>query len=716
MTRKEFLKMAAAPTALAAMPGAAVGASLARSGAPAAQAPAGGAVTLENGHFSVSLSAGEGLGCRVTHLPTGTLLADGPYSYSLGPVRFTGLEHDGAGATLRGETGTGIAITHRIALDPGRPWMEEVVALTNASPNPLTIAFRCGFVLPVRPGTLKGHTFTAVPYRREPHGGRGQYADYTIDQILHEPRRSVLREIPIIVNETPRVVQPRVFTDDYLSEGWALTDGRNGFLVTKYSQSAREFAILDRVPVSGGLVGLRWGGAGAFDDAEGSYRLAPGATRVFGVTRLTAFRGDLVQGYYAFRGEMEARGHAIPDGYDPPSHWNELYDNGLWWCGDHISAENRGKFYRLADLREAAARARDMGCEALYLDPGWDTPQSSKIWGEERLGKLGDFVAMLKNEYGLKLSVHTPFEAWTGPGCDTIAGAELVREPGGSPSPYACGAATRYIDVTVGRLKTLADSGVVFFMFDGTAWMGECWARDHGHAHPSTAAEHVESLNRVARLAHRNNPDVLIEMHDQLFGGIHLRYVPSYYGHGVDAAGERGWDEIWAFELMWSPMDDLIGGHSIALYYFNLAYSIPAYIHIDLRKDNPQCLMLWWNISTCRHLGVGGTHSDEAVRRSQRDAIATYRRLKRFFTTGTFFGIDELTHVHVDRGRSGAVLNCFNLDDRPVEREIAFDPAAFGLDAGRAYAFTGGAFARSGGTYAGRVGIPGQGHTLVEVS
>jgi hypothetical protein len=717
MTRKEFLKMAAAPTALAAMPiGAAVGASLAHADLLDASAPSGGTITLENGHFSLSLSAHHGLRCRITHVPTNTLLADGPYSYSLAPVDFTSIKHDKTSVTLRGETGTGITIQHRFTLDPERPWIEEALALTNASSHPLTIAFRCGFVLPIRPDSLKGYTFTAVPYRREPHGNRSQYADYTLDQVLYEPRRSSLREIPTIVNEAPRFVQPRVFTDDYLSEGWVLTDGRNGFLITKYSQTAREFTILDSVPVSGGQIGLRWGGAGEFDDAEGSYRLAPGATHNFGITRLTPFQGDYVQGYYAFRSEMESRGHAIPDSYDPPSHWNELYDNKLWWSGDHISADNRRKFYRLADLKEAAAKARDMGCEALYLDPGWDTPQSSKIWGEERLGKLGDFIAMLKNEYGLKLSVHSPLSAWTGPGCDTIPGTALIRQPNGDSSPYACGASTRYIEETVSRLKSLADAGVAFFMFDGTAWMGECWARDHGHAYPSTAAEHVESTNRIARLAHKNNPDVLIEMHDQLFGGIHLRYVPSYYGHGLNAAGELGWNEIWAFELMWSPMDDLVGGHSIALYYFNLAYSIPAYVHIDLRKDNPQCLMLWWNISTCRHLGVGGTHPDETVRKSQKDVIATYRRLKPFFTTGTFYGIDELTHVHVDRKRTGAVINCFNLDNNPVDREIKFAPATFGLATSKTYLFTGGRFTQTGDAYTGKVTVPAQGHALIEVT
>ena len=710
--------MAAAPAALAAMPiGAMVSASFAHADTPDASVPPGGTITLANEQYSLSLTAGHGLQCRLTHIPSNTLLADGPYSYSLAPIVFTDIRRDESSILLLGDTGTGIAIEHRFTLDPKNPWIEEALTLTNATSHPLITAFRCGFVLPIRPGTLKGCTFTAVPYRREPCGGRSQYADYSLEQVLYKHRRSALREVPAIVNEVQRRVQPRVFTDDYLSEGWALSDGVNGFLLTKYNQTAREFAILDSVPVSGDLIGLRWGGGGSFDDAEGSYRLAPGATHDFGVTRLTPFRGDYVQGYYAFRGEMEARGHTIADSYDPPSHWNELYDNKLWWTGDSANAENRKKFYTLADLRDAAGKAHYMGCEALYLDPGWDTPQSSKIWGEERLGKLSDFVSMLKNEYGgLKLSLHAPLSGWTGKGGDLIPGTALIREPNGDPSLFACGAATHYVEETANRLKVLADSGVCFLMFDGTVWMGECWAKDHGHAHPSTAAEHVEGMNRIARLTHKYNPHVLIEMHDQMFGGVSTRYVPSYYGHGMNAAGELGWNEIWAFELMWSPMDDLVGGHSIALYYFNLAYSIPAYIHIDLRTDNPQCLMLWWNISTCRHLGVGGTHPDETIRKRQREVIATYRRLKSFFTTGIFYGIDELTHVHVDRKKAGAVINCFNLENDPVEREIKFAPATYGMATSRAHSFTGGTFIQTGDAYTGNVAIPGLGHTLIEVT
>jgi hypothetical protein len=709
MTRKEFLKLAAGPAALTALP-------LSRT---LADSPAQ-TIQLGNSAFQLTLAPGTGLKTRLVHLPTGMVLADGAYSYGCGnPVFGDGWAGSGSnlsGVTLNGDFGNGIAIAHSFNVVPGTNWIEERVRLINNSSHPIALPFRCGFVLPIGPDTLKSHVFTAVPYRREPWGDGKQYADYTLQQVLYGRCRSRLRDIPNLSTDVVRMVQPQMYTEDYLSEAWAITDGKNGFLISKYNQAGRDFAIVDRVAIPGDQIGLRWGGAGGpMTNPEGCLHLAPGESYDFGVTRLTPFEGDLTEGFYTYRSETESRGHALPANYDPPSHWNELYDNQLWWGHDSCDPALRKKYYSLPDMKLAASRAQAMGLEALYCDPGWDTPQSSKLWGAERLGPLPDFLAMLKNEYGgLKLSLHTPLSSWPGTVHDLPPGTALVNEDGGVPN-RPCVASNQYVDVTVKRLGDLAAAGVGFFMFDGTAYFGECWAKDHGHAYPATTNEYVDMTNKIAYDTHKNYPDVLIEMHDQLFGGVGMRYVPSYYGQGRGVPGKHGWDEIWAFELMWDPMGDLVGGHSIALYYFNLAYSIPLYIHIDLRRDNAQCLMLWWNISTCRHLGVGGTHADPNVVAAQKQVIATYRRLKRYFCMGTFFGIDEHIHVHVHPDKTGAVVNCFNLEDHPVDRVIQFDPARYGLS-GTAKTFSIPGFTASGSGYAGKVTIPGYGHTLIEVT
>ena len=69
----------------------------------------------------------------------------------------------------------------------------------------------------------------------------------------------------------------------------------------------------------------------------------------------------------------------------------------------------------VADIREEAAKAKAIGCQALYLDPGWDTLFGSKIWDESRMGTCKYFAEMLRSDYGLKLSLHTPLTGWCDP-------------------------------------------------------------------------------------------------------------------------------------------------------------------------------------------------------------------------------------------------------------------------------------------------------------
>jgi len=60
-------------------------------------------------------------------------------------------------------------------------------------------------------------------------------------------------------------------------------------------------------------------------------------------------------------------------------------------------------------------------------------------------------------------------------------------------------------------------------------------------------------------------------------------------------------------------------------------------------------------------------------------------------------------------------MNCFNLADAPVEREIHFDPQRLGLSPDKSYEFSGSSFSKAGDAYVGVVRIPARGHILVEV-
>ena len=114
---------------------------------------------------------------------------------------------------------------------------------------------------------------------------------------------------------------------------------------------------------------------------------------------------------------------------------------------------------------------------------------------------------------------------------------------------------------------------------------------------------------------------------------------------------------------MWQPMEDILSGRAKALYYYNLGCNVPIYLHVDLREDNRHCLVLWWYASTCRHLGIGGTHPDPLVAQAQRLAMQRYRRLERFFKHGDFYGLDEQVHIHALPKEGAFVVNLFNLSD-----------------------------------------------------
>jgi hypothetical protein len=213
-------------------------------------------------------------------------------------------------------------------------------------------------------------------------------------------------------------------------------------------------------------------------------------------------------------------------------------------------------------------------------------------------------------------------------------------------------------------------------MFDGNAWPGECWHPDHGHSVPLTYTEHCAANVALARRIHAEYPDVIIEMHDAIVAGMRTRYTPVYYGYAhASGAQPASYDENWGFELMWQPMEELTTGRARALYYYNLACNVPVYLHVDLRGDNAHALVLWWYASTCRHLGIGGTHFNPQIAALHQAAMQRYRAYARFFKEGEFYGVRENFHVHVLRDEGAFVINLFNFSDQPqtVSGAVPFD-------------------------------------------
>ncbi|MBN1911875.1 MAG: hypothetical protein JW818_19190 [Pirellulales bacterium] len=192
---------------------------------------------------------------------------------------------------------------------------------------------------------------------------------------------------------------------------------------------------------------------------------------------------------------------------------------------------------------------------------------------------------------------------------------------------------------------------------------------------------HCRANLELARRVHAKHPDVLIEMHDMMLAGKRPRYLPVYYKYGLPGS----YDETWGFEFMWNATDDIRSGHARSLYYYNLACNIPLYLHIDLRDDNLHCQTLWWYASTCRHLGLGGTHNNPMVVQAQQAAMKKYRELDRYFKRGDFYGVSEEIHAHVLPEENALVINVFNLSGESRTVTGQFDLRGKDLDLNRWY-------------------------------
>ena len=101
MNRRDLVKLAAVQTAAMALPAAMMAAEGKTGRGAEAKAGSGSATTLKNAQLELTLSAASGLQCKLVHVPSGRVLADGAYSYSFGTPTFSGIKRDGASVVLR---------------------------------------------------------------------------------------------------------------------------------------------------------------------------------------------------------------------------------------------------------------------------------------------------------------------------------------------------------------------------------------------------------------------------------------------------------------------------------------------------------------------------------------------------------------------------------------------------------------------------------------
>jgi hypothetical protein len=675
--------------------------------------PETGQVVLAGDRLELLIETRAGLDpCRLRDRKSGRIYADHGYLWNGGAAptltaRPVIVDKNGfCSVTLTGRSGA-LQIEQTFSASADDPGViGETIRLTNTGALPLDIPeFSCGFAKKIHDGTnwlpdAADSRLCDVPYRRHPE--TGELRDFSLPELAAGKSWFSTERSPMYSRRESPI---------FGAEGWAWYRAGNTLLVSKYNPEAMEWSLLETVAgpgPSGSAKVLRFGGAGRWKlgDPEGAARLAPGAVFMFGETRYEALDGEWREAYASFRRVTERQGHGVPRDFDPPVHWNELYDNPLWWAEDKPG--DREKYYRFKDMEAEAEKGHELGCGCLYLDPGWDTVFGSNLWAENRLGPQDKYVSWLREKYGMVLALHTPLAPWSRPEAYPLEARRMDKS--GKRLDELCVASPVYIETKVARLRELCRKGAYFLMYDGSWFPGECWDPSHGHSLPITRQEHVEAILKIQQGLHEEFPDVLIEQHDPIAGPGTVRYAPTYFLHGRPGA----FNEIWGFEYMIDPMDDIISRRACSLYYYNLAYGLPVYLHIDLRKDNRQAMMFWWYASTCRHLGIGGTHSDPAVREAHKAAMRTYLSLKRFYARGVFYGLDETIHVHTLPEAGSAVFDVFNLENTPAPKTIRFRPEEIGLPPG-AVRIEGAPFERESGGIVVKADLAARGHLLLKV-
>lgn len=682
-------------------------------------------IKLTNGSLELVVDVSNGINpCSLRDM-SGIAYADSDYAWPGGKapslVQKPSIRTRGDGSMviiLKGRLGA-ILVEHTFEAPAKRPGaILERIRLTNKSDREInTTDFRCGFVKRLKDGDVwlrDGKTMIAcpIPYRRETDGS---LREYTLRHMVEQGTAFVSWH------------HGAASTTTWGAEGWALTNGGSTLLVSKYNPNSMEWALIS--PTSDKSAAC-FGGAGLWkhEQPEKCRSIDPGKSISYGETLYQVVAGDWKPAYYAFRSYMESKCCRIRKGYNPPVQWNELYENEYYWANikaaegvtkvdeDFMrSFEIKNKqllkeLFTLDMMKAQAAKAKEIGCDALYLDPGWDTGPGTHVWDAERLGTTESFLKTMRDDFGLRVCVWIPIAGATDPFCCPPEARLIGRN--GNKTMDLCVASPAFRETKVKALKQLGKDGIAFLLVDATQYTQPCYSPAHGHSVPSTLEEHAQGLMEIIRQVKEAYPKMLIEWHDPVTGPNNIHYTPSYFAY----ARPHSFDELWGHEFMWDSMGDLLSGRAISLYYYNLAHSIPMYLHVALKSDNANALVFWWYASTIRHLGIGGQHSDPKVWEAHKAAMKTYMSLKPFFTQGAFYGLDETIHAHTLANKGQSVINVFNLTDADEDREITFTLPEIGLWPGDSLTVDGADSVSQTDRVSLSVKVPAKGHRLIRVS
>jgi len=573
-----------------------------------------------------------------------------------------------------------VSITHEFKLEKHSKWLDEKVTLTNngckkAKFGLINFGFKKALFKQYSGWNehLDEFTLTSIPTRRYfGYGDDRRKENFSANDILFGAWVAKEAEMP-----------------GFCAEGWLWGNEQGGLLTCKYNPFQMEYSRFQKLPTTlrgrgAEDVDILFGGVSLYEgNPELATILEPSESYSFGVTRYAVYKGDYKEGYYLYKSHLDEHGHKFKQDYDPPVHWNELYNLG--WVAEKTGFFVEGtefEIYTLEQLYEEAEIARDIGAECLYLDPGWNIALGSSIWNEERFGSLKEFSKNIHEKYGLKLALHLMmnFEGENEPDefyLRSKKGVKVVSDP--YINLFCVCANNHWVEEKTRRLLELAKEGVDFYMFDFTDFsmfmvddLG-CFSKNHGHEVPMLRNTHAENIFKVIQNVKKKFPHILIEAHAR---GVKPRH-PLYYQHNLP----HSFDENWGFECMWNPMHDLLSGRATQLFEYNLAYSIPLYLHVNENSDNENLLQFWWYASLARHLGIGGLSNKNGEKyKALKEAMTLYKKIKPFLTRGIFYGINQNIHLHVDEADKLGVITAYNLSSRVQSIDVQFDPIKYDLD------------------------------------
>lgn len=465
----------------------------------------------------------------------------------------------------------------------------------------------------------------------------------------------------------------------YSAEGWVLDNGTDGYLVMRVPTGS---ALTCFVPLiirkEGARILLQFGSIGPDGDnhqVRNSFLDTQWQEQTIELptTRFVCFKGNWQTGYEIFRRmvEMSLTRSSEPKRGPLPITYNTYHDFG--------------PSYDRARLVEIMPRLASMGIGLMHLDPGWETVWGSNVWKEDTMGPVEEFTREAE-KHGLLVgnwtSVHTTdTQVHNDFYIRNSKGEKYLAEKFGEVELWGVCPDSGWREETLANLSKLGNAGFRFLNsdFHDWPWSAEsCQSKEHYHDKPLTRVQWAESLNKLYEELHKACPNLVIEMHDHVESGDYR--TPVWYMYDRPYS----YDEKWAYEFMWTTHQDLLDRKLFSLYYMRLAEPIPFFLHMNASSDNSNAIAFWYVASCVTHIGVGAImNSSEEQRQAYAKAFAAYNARSEAFTLGRFYGVDELTHVHVYPDKKRAVILAFNIEDEPIERSFAVDTEMWDMEQGR---------------------------------